>query len=271
MEPETDGSPIADVEATLTVVRLLSPVHALLTLRAPQIAACAQPGQFVHVRISSVSTCPLLRRPFSVAGVNLAAGTLRILVRAVGRGTEMLSGLLPGTELAVLGPLGRGFPDLPKERETVLVAGGVGLAPLLFFATSRGEACRRALYGAETAGGLVLTDELGAECAELMLATDDGSEGHHGFVTDLLPAALEGLAEPVVLACGPRPMMAAAARLCMSRALDCYVSFESWLGCGIGACLGCVIPAAGSQRRYVRVCRDGPVFPAEQVDWDALR
>lgn len=271
METETESPDIADVQATLTIVNRLSPVHVVLTLRAPQIAARAQPGQFVHLRVSVNSTSPLLRRPFSVAGVNLAAGTFRILVRTIGRGTEILSDLMPGTELSVLGPLGHGFPHLPQERDGVVVAGGVGLAPLLFLATAREGTCKKGLYGADTAEALVLADELGGKCGDVALATDDGSAGHHGFVTDLLSSALEGLPDPVVLACGPRPMMAAAARLCMSRAVACYVSFEAWLGCGVGACLGCVIPSTDEAQRYVRVCRDGPVFRAEQVDWDALR
>lgn len=267
---DNGSSHIADVPATLTVSKPLSPVHMLLTLRAPQIASAARPGQFVHLRVSPPGTSPLLRRPFSVAGVNPAAGTLRILVRTIGRGTEMLAGLLPGTELPALGPLGQGFADFPAGRQVVLVAGGVGVAPLLFFAVHAESKDITALYGAETADALVLARELADRCGGVALATDDGSKGHHGFVTDLLPRGLAELADPVVLACGPRPMMAAAAAECMLRSVECYVSFEAWLGCGLGACLGCVIPAAGEERRYIRVCHDGPVFSADQVDWDAL-
>jgi len=270
MSAEGDGPHIADVPATLTVTKRLSPDHVLLTLRAPPIAAQARPGQFVHLRVST-TTSPLLRRPFSVAGVNPAAGTFRIVVRTVGRGTEMLAELLPGAELSALGPLGHGFPDLAADRETVLVAGGVGLAPLLFFAAYQEQDVVRGLYGADTAPNLVLAKEFGDKCDSLAVATDNGSRGHHGFVTDLLPGTLSELSDPVVLACGPRPMMAAAAEVCASRGAECHVSFEAWLGCGLGACLGCVIPAAGGPRRYLRVCREGPVFRADRVDWGALR
>ncbi len=270
MSTEGDGHHIAHVQATLTVTKRLSPDHVLLTLRAPRVAAHARPGQFVHLRVST-TTSPLLRRPFSVAGVNPAAGTFRIVVRTVGRGTEMLAELVPGTELSALGPLGHGFPDLAADREVVLVAGGVGLAPLLFFAANQERDVVRGLYGADTALNLVLADEFGAKCSGLALATDDGSQGHHGFVTDLLPDTLSELSDPVVLACGPRPMMAAAAQACKLRGRECHVSFEAWLGCGLGACLGCVIPAAGGPQRYLRVCREGPVFRADQVDWDTLR
>ncbi|MBM3499223.1 MAG: dihydroorotate dehydrogenase electron transfer subunit [Armatimonadetes bacterium] len=270
--PDASGSPpIKDVAAALQTARWLSPIHILLTFRAPTIATHAVPGQFVHLRVTPVGTSPLLRRPFSIAGTNLADGTVRLLVRTIGRGTAMLGELLLGAELPALGPLGRGFPDVRPDREVVLVAGGVGVAPLLFYATAREHARKVALYGAETQLALVLADELAETCDRLLPATDDGTLGHHGFVTDLLPTALDDLRDPVVLACGPRPMMAKTAEVCRRRAVECHVSFEAWLGCGVGACLGCVIPAAGEPDRYVRVCRDGPVFDAEEIGWEALR
>jgi dihydroorotate dehydrogenase electron transfer subunit len=183
----------------------------------------------------------------------------------------MLGELFPGGELPALGPLGRPFPEIEKEREVVLVAGGVGVAPLLYYAATRDHQTKVALYGAEAELALVLADELAEHCDRTLLATDDGSTGHHGLVTDLLPEALDGLRDPVVLACGPRAMMAKTAAECRARGVPCYVSFEAWLGCGVGACLGCVIPAADEPRTYVRVCRDGPVFDADEIGWDLLR
>lgn len=263
-----ENTPLTDAQAVLTTSAWLSPVHALLTLRAPAIAAVVEPGQFVHVRVSPGSTSPLLRRPFSVAGVNLAHGTFRMLVRTIGRGTEVLASYLPGAVLETLGPLGRPFPEIEAGRDVVLVGGGVGVAPLLFFAEKRRGGVSDALYGAETESGLALADELGKHARLLQLATDDGTTGHAGFVTDLLPAVLDGATEPVVLACGPRPMMSTAAAICRERGVDCWASFEAWLGCGVGACLGCVIPAAGGG--YVRICKDGPVFRTDEIDWGGL-
>jgi len=271
MRDHPDSPPIKDVPATLQVAKWLSPIHVLLTFRAPTIAAHARPGHFVHLRVAPFGTSPLLRRPFSIAGTNLADGTVRLLVRTIGRGTAMLGELLLGTELPALGPLGRPFPHVDPERSVALVGGGVGVAPLLFYATVREHGTKVALYGAETKLALVLADELTEVCDQTLLATDDGTLGHHGVVTDLLPAVLDDLRRPVVLACGPRAMMAKTAEECRRRGIECYVSFEAWLGCGVGACLGCVIPAAGEPRRYVRVCRDGPVFSAEQIGWDDLR
>jgi len=271
MADHPDRPPFKDVRAALQVAKWLSPIHVLLTFRAPTIAAHAKPGQFVHLRVSPFGTSPLLRRPFSIAGTNLADGTIRLLVRTIGRGTAMLGDLVWGTELPALGPLGRPFPDIEPERDVLLVAGGVGVAPLLCYAAARDRGTKVALYGAETGLALVLADELAEACDQTLLATDDGSQGHHGFVTELLPQTLDELSDPVVLACGPREMMARTAEECLRRSVTCYVSFEAWLGCGVGACLGCVIPAAGEPRRYVRVCRDGPVFDAEEVGWDLLR
>jgi dihydroorotate dehydrogenase electron transfer subunit len=271
MRNDPGATPIKDVPAALQVERWLSPIHLLLTFRAPSIAAHARPGQFVHLRVAPYGTSPLLRRPFSIAGTNQADGTLRLLVRTIGRGTAMLGELLPGAELPALGPLGRPFPSLPPEREAVLVAGGVGVAPLLYYASAREHRRKVALYGAETQRALVLSEELTEACDQMLPATDDGSAGHHGFVTDLLPMVLDELRDPVVLACGPRAMMAATANECRRRGVECHVSFEAWLGCGVGACLGCVIPAAGEPRRYLRVCRDGPVFAAEEIGWGELR
>jgi dihydroorotate dehydrogenase electron transfer subunit len=271
MSDHHDGPSMKDVLATVRITRWLSPIHVLLTLRAPNVAAHAQPGQFVHLHVSPLVTSPLLRRPFSIAGTNLADGTIRLLVRTIGRGTAILSEVSPGSELPVLGPLGRPFPEIEQNRDVLLVAGGVGVAPLLFYAATRDHDIKVALYGAEAQLALVLADELAESCDRVRLATEDGSEGHHGFVTDLLPEALRELNDPIVLACGPRPMMGRTAAECRSRGLTCYVSFEAWLGCGVGACLGCVIPAADEPPRYVRVCRDGPVFDAEEIGWDLLR
>ena len=248
----------------------MSPLHVLLTFRAPAIATHARPGQFVHVRVSPDGTSPLLRRPFSLAGHNQADGTIRLLVRMIGRGTAMLTELARGTHLPILGPLGTPFPQIDPRREVILVAGGVGVAPLLFHATRAPRRPQTVLYGAGTEGALVLADELAEHCDRVLCATDDGSLGHHGFVTDLLPQALREAEAPVVLACGPRAMLARTAQECRACGVLCYVSFEAWLGCGVGACLGCVIPAAGEPRRYVRVCRDGPVFAAEEIGWDLL-
>ncbi|MGQ9731068.1 MAG: dihydroorotate dehydrogenase electron transfer subunit [Candidatus Zipacnadales bacterium] len=268
---ERDKRPgIKDVEAMLQAKRPLSPAHTLLTFRAPGIAAQARAGHFVHVRVFPMGTSPLLRRPFSIAERNIAEGTIRILVRTVGPGTAALASLPPGAQLPLMGPLGTPFPDVAEGHQAILVAGGVGIAPLLCYAAQHRDTAPIALYGAKTETALVLLDKLEEHCESVLIATDDGTKGHRGFVTALLPEVLSKVESPIVLSCGPRPMMALVAAECRVHQVPCYVSFESWMGCGVGACLGCVIPAAGGPKRYVRVCRDGPVFNADEVDWDKL-
>jgi len=175
------------------------------------------------------------------------------------------------TSCIVAALLGIGL-SVTRERTGALrgFATAIGLM-LLYYATDRRGGVAKALYGAATATELALADEASSRCGEFLVATDDGSEGHHGFVTELLPAALRESSDPIVLCCGPRAMMAATAAICRKSGVECHVSFEAWMGCGIGACLGCVIPAAGADDRYVRVCKDGPVFNANDIAWDALR
>jgi len=248
--------------------------YRVLELHAPAIAASARPGQFVHVRVGDGAD-PLLRRPISIMLVEPHAGLIRLLVKQVGRGTELLARLAEGATVDLMGPLGNGFAMPPAGKDVLLVAGGVGVAPLIMFAdalqTAPGNYRVRGLYGGRDSDQLPVWTEFGGRCEEFVVTTEDGSAGHHGLVTDLLPETLEGLRDPVVLACGPRAMLAQTAAECRTRGVPCYVSFEAWLGCGVGACLGCVIPAAGEPRAYLRVCRDGPVFDADEVGWDSLR
>ena len=237
-----------------------------LTLRCPRIAATAKPGQFVMVRAGETLD-PLLRRPFSIHKVT-AEGTLAILFKVIGKGTRLLATAPPGSSLDVIGPLGQGFIADPAGPHC-LIGGGMGIAPLYFLAhhllTAAGNhANPPVLLGAQTQAELLL---LAQEFTELgypvLTATDDGSLGHQGFVTDLLDALLTGVSQ--VYVCGPMPMMRTVAAKCRNAGVACQVSLESHMACGLGACLGCTFPARGGGYRHV--CKDGPVFPAEEVLW----
>ncbi len=246
----------------------------LLKFDCPEVANQARPGQFVHLRVTA-GCDPLLRRPFSVMRTNPAEGSFEVLVRVVGRGTEMLAQSQPGSEFHVLGPLGNPFELSGPEGDVVLVAGGVGVAPLIFLATALHESERhryvRALFGAGTEDDLCCWLELSGVCDEFTAVTEDGSAGETGLVTDFLPEQLDRGAG-CVYACGPRAMLAEVARQCQAAAVPCFVSLEQWMGCGVGACLGCVIPTrASGVGRYQRVCKDGPVFDAAVIDWEAMR
>ncbi|MGD9518871.1 MAG: dihydroorotate dehydrogenase electron transfer subunit [Armatimonadota bacterium] len=245
--------------------------HYLLALKTKHAAAAAQPGQFIHVRVGPTHD-PLLRRPLSVLRTDPGTGQLWVLVRVVGRGTRLLAEMEPGARLDIMGPLGRGWPEPPPQGDLILVAGGVGVAPLIFWAevlqSSYPASHVLSIFGAAHEGELACWLELAARSDEFYVATEDGSAGEKGLAVDLLRVYLDQRRVGAVYACGPRGMLAAAARLCARASVPCYVAMEQWMGCGIGACLGCVVPAAGGG--YVRVCTDGPVFRADELDWEVL-
>ena len=245
--------------------------HFVLTLHAPEIAQAARPGQFIHLRVGPTYD-PLLRRPFSIMRTAPDTGLIWILVKIVGRGTQLLSQVKPGETLDVLGPLGNSFAAPEREGEVILLAGGVGVAPIIFWAEELQEHHSGlhvlSILGAATDTALACWLELAARSDEFYVATEDGSAGEKGLATDLLARYLAERTVSAVYACGPRPMLAAAASMCRQASVACHVSLEQFMGCGVGACLGCAVPAAAGG--YVRVCRDGPVFPADAIDWDAL-
>ncbi|MBC7288553.1 MAG: dihydroorotate dehydrogenase electron transfer subunit [Armatimonadetes bacterium] len=246
--------------------------HFLLTLHAPQIAEAAQPGQFVHVRVGQTYD-PLLRRPFSILRADRSAGLIWILLKVVGRGTKLLAQVGPGSQLDLIGPLGNVFPTPTAARgDVILCAGGVGVAPIIFLADHFQEHCRGihivSIFGAASDGALACWLELAARSDEFYVTTEDGCAGEQGLATDLLARYLTERSFAAVYACGPRPMLAAAAHLCAKAGVPCFVSLEQFMGCGVGACLGCAVPAAVGG--YVRVCTDGPVFSASAIDWEAL-
>ena len=244
--------------------------------KAPGIAAEGIPGQFVEIQVGEGET-PFLRLPLSICAVDRQAGSCDLLFEAVGPKTEALKGMGIGDETACLGPLGRGFQAPPGGRTALLVGGGIGIPPLLFWGeVLRAEGFRTTLLaGARTANKHLPDSLLTVDAQKVRRATDDGSMGHAGLVTDLLAEELEGKDEYAVFTCGPHGMMAAVAALCAEREVDCQVSLEEYMACGIGICVGCVvevIPEMGEggsdYERYRRVCVDGPVFDARRVRWE---
>ncbi len=221
----------------------------------------ALPGQFAQVAVNSTHD-PLLRRPLSVH--DCTGDETVLLYRVSGRGTGILSEKQSGTVIDLLGPLGNGFPvtDAP---DAVLVAGGMGIAPLHFLArmlVDKGKKVR--LYiGAKTSEELYIPASLKELAFSLNIATDDGSTGYHGFVTGLLASDLTD-GKTVVYTCGPLPMMREVTRLARVHDHEAYASLEAGMACGVGACQGCVVAVRG-EPGYKRVCADGPVFRGEEV------
>lgn len=238
-----------------------------LTLECPQIAATAKPGQFVMIR-AGVGKDPLLRRPFSVHQTS-SDGRIQIYFKVVGRGTEMLSRVQKDQQLSILGPLGRGF-RLHLQAPAIIVGGGLGIAPMLFLAKENCRLKQRCdedliVLAARQKGELEhLLDDFKRLGLRLLTATDDGSFGHHGLVTELLQQ-LTLPPECTVYCCGPEPMMAGVGKICQSRNISCQVSVESVMACGMGACLGCSRLAQDGS--YTHVCLNGPVYDAEELVW----
>lgn len=269
-------SGIKDEKARLRLNLAVAEDRYLARLEARQIAAAAVPGQFVEVRLGD-QIAPFLRLPLSLSGRNRAEGTVDLLYEALGPKSELMSRFEPGRELACLGPLGHGFWMPPPGQGAVLVGGGIGLPPLLFLAEALGRDGRDfvLLAGARTAAQHLPDALLGQAAPAALRATDDGTLGHAGVVTDLLRAELGRRSDCTVYACGPRAMMAATARLCADRGVACQVSLEEYMACGFGVCMGCAVevlpPAEASPTspyaQYSRVCADGPVFDASRVRW----
>lgn len=239
---------------------------------APIAAGKARPGQFVHIRLPG-GTEPLLRRPFSIAGAG--KGNLEILFKKVGRMTAELAELKEGATLDVLGPLGNGY-DLDKPMENAfLVAGGYGIAPLLFLARSIRDkkAVKKItlIEGARNFSQLVWAEKALAESSwlEFIATTEDGSEGLKGNAIEALAGAMKGREErSQMFACGPMGMLGAMHKKWPKVPFQCAV--ENQMGCGIGVCQGCVLPLVprADQALYTRICHDGPVYNASAIDWD---
>jgi dihydroorotate dehydrogenase electron transfer subunit len=233
--------------------------YALVRFRgADRIAA--RPGQFAMVR-GAWGAHPILPRAFSL----VEAGDVgAVLVRDVGDATHRLVGMRPGDALSVLGPLGHGFAEPAQGASPVLVAGGVGVAPLVFMAEHLAAEGRRpiALYGARTGNDLPLADRLAA-AGDLRIATEDGAVGERGLVTALLAPLLGGGRGVHVFSCGPERMLEAVAKLCVAAGAPCQVALESPMACGMGTCKGCAVLAASGDYKYV--CTDGPAFDAAEI------
>ena len=223
-----------------------------------------RPGQFVHIKCGDGL---LLRRPISVCEWTGSrdGDTLTIVFEVRGEGTSWLADRREGDMLDVLGLLGNGF-DM-GDGPYLLVGGGIGVPPMLGCAGASGGAST-AVLGFRSRDKAILLDRFAEDCANYLVATDDGSLGHHGFVDELVRQELaQDLAYDGVLACGPKPMLRSVAKAAAGFGVPCQVSMEERMGCGVGACLVCACDMADGARKHV--CKDGPVFYAEEVDCDA--
>ena len=260
----------------------ISPDYFRMKILAPGISDLASPGQFVMLR-AQVTEEPLLRRPFGIFATGLLPSDcdglpdkeyVEILYKVVGRGTRLMRELHEGDRVELLGPLGQGFELAAQGREQILVGGGIGLVPLYMLASELVKTSRvRLLIGGRSRKDVLVVTEFERLGVETYVSTDDGTLGEQGPVTQVLERKLNKYPDAAVYACGPMPMLEAVQRICQPRQVDLQVSLEAFMACGVGACLGCVVKGAGHSEadpHYLCTCKEGPVFRAEQLDWQLL-
>jgi dihydroorotate dehydrogenase electron transfer subunit len=246
--------------------RKIAENHYILTAQPHETITRPAPGQFFMISVGS-GMDPLLRRPFSIH--RWLDGNFQIMYRVVGRGTGMLRNKMTGDILDVLGPLGNGFPPPGRNgKRPVLIAGGIGAAPILALAEEMKDPVPLCVVGARTAADLMCLDELRALGIDSEVSTDDGSAGVKGSVIDLLNNFI--VSHPIstdthqFYACGPRPMLRSLSQLALKHGIGGYMALEEVMACGIGTCQGCVVNTVNG---YRRVCKEGPVFFMGEVTW----
>ena len=257
----------------------------LLGIDIPQMSVRPQPGQFYQVKpltvgISNLYTGSLLFKPLSV--FDFEEGRVMFMIKAVGKGTEQIAKMVKGDQVVLIGPLGKGFNfDINRSQEysrtksnatqSILVSGGIGYAPLFYL---KKELEKKGFNSLWLHGGRSSNDIFPAD----IICTDDGSQGNKGFITKLIPSVIEDCDRESIsqiYCCGPKSMMRVVAGLMVHYNLPSQFSLEEYMACGIGVCMGCAVKAADvgesntpSQKRYLMVCKDGPVFNREEIDWN---
>jgi dihydroorotate dehydrogenase electron transfer subunit len=224
------------------------------------------PGQFCTIRVSPC-TVPLLRRPFAFSSFDPIEKTAAIVYKKVGAATEILAGKKSGDELDVIGPLGNSFTVFQQTAQNILVAGGTGFGPVFFlkrFLKQRHFSTVMVLGSASKAG---IPDLKGEEDQTVVLCTEDGSRGFHGTVVDYLRCLPQNrFQEASIFCCGPWGMLSACNDLAVQYGVECFVSIEQIMACGVGACMGCAVKIKGDPP-FARVCREGPIFNSRMIAW----
>lgn len=246
-----------------------------MTLECPSIAETAIPGQFVHIAVATQgSSDPLLRRPVSICDVDRSLGSVEIVFRTVGKGTSLLARVRAGERVDLMGPIGRGFRLPCPGQSPLVIAGGIGIAPLHFLCKTlcSSRVAPYVLAGFSTSSDVALVDRLLRYGAQVQVVTEDGSSGLRGRVTEHIGCAVNQMSALLsgdieVYACGPNAMIHSVQEWCLRSGVSGQVSLESRMACGTGACLGCVqrVITDSGEQLYERVCVDGPVFDIQRV------
>ena len=266
-------------DAEILFNNLLSPGLYHLGLKCPEIAFRVQPGQFLMVRVRE-GWDPLLRRPFAVHRLcqDHSPSSFEMLYRVVGRGTRLLTKMQPASSLNLLGPLGRGFQPPTRDGFILMVAGGIGIAPLPFLADTLVRSGLRGplvlWFGGKSGGDLICVQHFYDLGFSVKLVTEDGSAGRQGLVTEHLEKWLvqQDKMPNVIYSCGPYPMQRTVADIATRLGIPSQLSMEALMGCGVGACLSCSLKCrvrdGGQDPYYASVCQEGPVFPGDRIVWE---
>jgi len=245
-----------------------------MLLDAAAVKEPVQPGQFVNARVEN-GLQPFLRRPFSIYNYEPGSRTIELVYKVLGEGTRILSEKVMGQSIDVIGPLGNGYELPAKNRRVILVGGGTGLISLYYLTKVLAERRQKettVLAGYSDMKNIIIDKDFEALGINFMVATEDGSRGYRGCVTDLLKEILNtGSVDTVIFSCGPKPMLKEVVRVAGRLNPDCFVSLEEYMGCGVGACMSCVVKVKSAKSKnkheYKRICREGPVFRGSQLLW----
>jgi len=278
------------IKAEILLNKEIASSHFKMVLNLGKVNSSARPGQFLHIRAGTAYD-PLLRRPISIHRIGSTPNIIELLYKIEGKGTQLMSRRSKGTYIDIIGPLGNGFKVPKGQSNFILMAGGMGIAPLIALADSLARFRKRTItviLGAKTKDFIICRKELRDIGAKVIVVTEDGSEGEKGLVTAVLESVIEqfdlrknatalSLRRPQkvtiseyspevgLYACGPSAMLRAVATIAKYYTMQAQGSFEERMGCGVGACLGCAIQTKAG---YKRVCKDGPVFDLEDIVWE---
>lgn len=256
------------IKAKIIDNKEVAPAVFKLSVIAPQIARRSKPGQFLNIKVNDTYQ-PLLRKPLGINSIKPGKGQIDILYKVVGKGTQALSVRRKGENLDILGPLGKGFDyrsKFLKHKAKILIAGGIGVAPLLFLAEQLKERNVIVIIGANTKSQLLCEKEFKALGCDVKIATDDGSKGLKGTAAELLRHLVTNAdsKQSAIYACGPKSMLKAVSAIGQKYCSSCYGLLEEYMACGTGACFGCVVL---TEAGFKRVCKDGPVFELGSIEW----
>ena len=255
------------VNAKIVSNKRIAEDHYEMDLKTAALAKNSLPGQFVNVKLDEKATDPLLRIPLGIHKIKKEG--ISLLYKVVGEGTDLLRNKKKGDQISLLGPLGKGF-DIKKENEAFVIAGGHGIAPLyaLTKELKKNKIDTIFFIGAGKEKHIFCADKIRKMGAKVYIATEDGSLGFKGYVTDVLEKYLERnklqVSRVTIYACGPKPMLKAVAQIAETKKIEGQVSMDEYMACGIGACMGCAIKTKDG---YKLCCKDGPVFDIKEIVW----